>query len=164
MPFSIIPFLLLVVPILEIAVFIVIGQQIGVLMTLALILVTAVIGTILLRSQGFSILTRIRQETDAGRLPGRELGDGAMILIAGVLLLTPGFVTDTIGFLLFVPQIRDRIWQFLRTRIDVVVASAGPQTNGRPPRDKSESVVELDPEEFSERPNPDSPWRGAERD
>lgn len=162
MPFSIIPFLLLVIPILEIAVFIVIGQQIGVFMTLALILVTAVIGTFLLRMQGFSILSRIRRETEAGRLPGRDLGDGAMILVAGILLLTPGFVTDTIGFLLFVPQIRDLIWGFLRTRIDVKVAGSGPRGNSGQKRD--ETVVDLDPENFSERPNPDSPWRDVRRD
>ena len=116
MPFSIIPFLLLVVPILEIATFIVVGGQIGVVATLGMILFTAVLGSILLRIQGFQVLNQLRAATDAGRVPGRELGHGVMILLAGVLLLTPGFVTDTAGFLLFVPFIRNAIWSFLAKR------------------------------------------------
>ena len=86
MPFSIIPFLLLVVPILEIATFIVVGGQIGVVATLGMILFTAVLGSILLRIQGFQVLNQLRAATDAGRVPGRELGHGVMILLAGVLL------------------------------------------------------------------------------
>ena len=92
MPFALIPFLLLIIPILEIVVFILVGRQIGVLWTLGCILLTAVIGSALLRIQGFSILSRIRSETEQGRLPGRELGDGAMILVAGILLLTSGLL------------------------------------------------------------------------
>ena len=118
-PFAIIPFLLLVVPAIEIAAFIVIGGQIGVGWTLAMILVTAVIGTFLLRREGFKVLANIQNETRAGHIPGRTLGDGAMILVAGVLLLTPGFVTDALGFSLFVPFVRDAIWQFLAKRVTV---------------------------------------------
>ena len=106
MPFSLIPFLLLVIPAAEIAVFILVGGQIGVLWTFAAILATAILGSILLRVQGFQIVNRLREETNAGRVPGRELGHGAMILVAGVLLLTPGFVTDALGFLLLVPPLR----------------------------------------------------------
>ncbi|MAW89438.1 MAG: membrane protein FxsA [Phyllobacteriaceae bacterium] len=122
MPFSLIPFLLLVIPLAEIAAFVVIGGQIGVVATLAMIVVTAVIGSILLRVQGFSLIARIQAETDAGRVPGRELVHGVMILIAGVLLLTPGFITDTMGFLLFIPALRDLGWRLLRNRITVVSA------------------------------------------
>ena len=89
MRFSLIPLALIVIPIAEIAAFIVIGDAIGVLPTLALVLVTAIIGSALLRWQGIGILNRIRMETDAGRIPGRDLVHGAMILVAGVLLLTP---------------------------------------------------------------------------
>ena len=97
MSLGIIPFLLLFIPILEIVVFILVGGQIGVVATLAMILFTAILGSILLRIQGFSIVNRIREQTERGELPGRELGNGAMILAAGILLLTPGFVTDTLG-------------------------------------------------------------------
>ncbi len=161
MPFSLIPFLLLVIPIVEIVVFIVVGGQIGIFATLALIFLTAVIGTFLLRQQGFAVLTRIRSETEQGRIPGRDLGDGAMILVAGVLLLTPGFVTDAIGFALFVPQLRDLIWNFLRSRITVV--QAGPRGNMRqnagPGTRRDAPIVDLDADEYAHSPKPESPWR-----
>ena len=122
MPFALVPFLLLAIPIAEIAVFIAVGGAIGIGWTLLLILLTAVLGTLLLRVQGFELLGRIRAETAAGRLPGRELVHGVMLLVAGVLLLTPGFVTDAIGFSLFVPFVRDSIGQFLARRFTVSVA------------------------------------------
>ncbi|MEC9342861.1 MAG: FxsA family protein [Pseudomonadota bacterium] len=148
MPFALIPFLLLVIPVLEIAVFILVGGEIGVLATLGCVLLTAVIGSVLLRVQGFSILSRIRTETDKGRLPGRELGDGAMILVAGILLLTPGFVTDAIGFALFVPAFRTLIWRVVAARVVVTVAAGGTGPRRRGPAD--DDVVDLDPEDFHE--------------
>ncbi|MCG6856517.1 MAG: membrane protein FxsA [Salaquimonas sp.] len=153
MPFALIPFMLLAIPILEIAVFIVVGREIGVWWTLACILATAVIGSALLRIQGFSILSRIRSETEQGRLPGRELGDGAMILVAGILLLTPGFVTDAIGFALFVPAIRTLLWRLIASRMVVTVVSGGgsAQWQGRPGGPVHDAdVVDLDPDEFHE--------------
>jgi UPF0716 protein FxsA len=111
MPVRILPIIFLVVPILEIAVFILIGQQIGLGWTLLLILVTAIIGVYLLRQQGFGVLAQIREDVNAGRLPAQAMAHGVLILVAGLLLLTPGFVTDTLGFLLFVPSIRDWVWR-----------------------------------------------------
>lgn len=163
MRFSFIPFLLLVIPVLEIAVFILIGGEIGVLATLGLILLTAILGSILLRVQGFATLARIRAHVDAGKLPGRDLGDGAMILAAGILLLTPGFVTDALGFALFVPAVRRAIWDFIATR--AIVVTSGPAGDDRRYRGPAgENVVELEPDEFSERSEPgsprhDSPWK-----
>ncbi|MCB1386645.1 MAG: membrane protein FxsA [Nitratireductor sp.] len=156
MPFSILPFLLLAIPVAEIAVFIVVGGQIGVVWTLACIVITAVIGSILLRVQGFQIINRLREETQAGRVPGRELGHGAMILVAGVLLLTPGFVTDTLGFLLFVPPVRDAIWRFLASRIRFTVVGGASSMAGKAFDEHfrssgnrpEEGVVDLDPSEF----------------
>lgn len=169
MPFSIIPFLLLVVPIMEIGVFIVVGGQIGVLWTFALILLTAILGSILLRIQGFQIINRLREETNAGRIPGKSLGDGAMILIAGVLLLTPGFFTDSIGFALFFPPFRSLIWSFLASRIHII--DPREFDGDRPFRDKgrNDNVVELDSEDFSDidedsKPDPASPWRSEIND
>lgn len=144
---------LLGIPILEIAVFILIGGEIGVVATLAMIFVTAVMGTALLRYQGFSLLSRIRAETDAGRIPGEELGHGAMILLAGILLLTPGFVTDAMGFLLFVPAVRKAIWLFAVSRMDIHVV----ETGGRRPH-RPDNVVDLDEDEWSRKPDPETPW------
>lgn len=148
MPFAVIPFLLLAIPVMEIAVFIVVGREIGVLATLAFVFVTAVIGSFLLRVQGLSVVSRIRDEMDAGRVPGRELVDGVMIVAAAILLLTPGFVTDTIGFLLFVPAVRGAVWRFLASRIDIQVAAGGVPGGDR--RRGSGRVVDLDPDEFHE--------------
>lgn len=145
---------------MEIAAFIVIGGQIGVLATLAMVFVTAVIGSILLRIQGFGLVNRIRQETEQGRVPGRELVHGVMILIAGVLLLTPGFVTDTLGFLLFVPAIRDIGWRVVKDRI-VVAGGLGPGMRGgfgsQQPR--GGKTIDLDDDDFTSSGDPNSPWR-----
>ena len=164
MPFALIPFLLLIIPILEIVVFILVGRQIGVLWTLGCILLTAVIGSALLRIQGFSILSRIRSETEQGRLPGRELGDGAMILVAGILLLTPGFVTDAIGFALFVPAFRTLLWRAIAANMVVTVVGGG-STRWQRGAPRQGDVVDLDPEDFHEAgPGSrggkiDGPWR-----
>ena len=161
MPLALIPVLLLVIPILEIAVFIMVGNLIGLWPTLGLVLVTAILGTLLLRRQGLDTLARIQAETRAGRVPARELVNGLMIAIAGVLLLTPGLVTDTLGFLLFIPAIRNAVWSFLKARV-VVVASggfgrgSGPAPQGRP------DVVDLSGSEFERRPDPTTPWRGTD--
>lgn len=165
MAFSLVPFvLLLVLPIAEIVVFIVVGGQIGVLATLGLILLTAILGSILLRVQGLGLLQRISAEAKGGRMPSRELIHGVMVLVAGVLLLAPGFVTDTLGLLLFIPQVRDLGWRLIRDRITIVatsMASGGrarydPQSRYSPQR---EPVIDLDEEDFHRDPSPDSPWR-----
>ena len=122
MPFALIPFLLLVIPIAEIAGFIIIGDLIGLWPTLGMILVTAIGGSILLRVQGFGILNRIQTEMRSNKVPAREMVHGVMIMIAGVLLLTPGFITDTLGFLLFVPPLRDWGWSLIKSRISVAVS------------------------------------------
>lgn len=111
MPVRIMPILFLIVPILEIAVFILVGQQIGLGWTLLLILLTAIAGTFLLRQQGFGVLNRIRDDVNAGRMPAAAMADGVLILVAGILLVTPGFVTDALGLLLFLPPFRAWIWR-----------------------------------------------------
>lgn len=105
------------VPLLEIAVFIQVGGLIGLWPTLALVLLTAAAGTWLLRLQGLATLNRARSQLDRGVLPARELFDGLCLLLAGALLLTPGFVTDTLGLLLFVPALRDLLRNILARRL-----------------------------------------------
>ncbi|MEX3010835.1 FxsA family protein [Hoeflea sp. TYP-13] len=159
MPFSIVPLLLLIVPMAEIAAFVIVGREIGVLWTLALIFVTAVLGSILLRVQGFGLINKIRRETEAGRVPGRELVHGVMILIAGVLLLTPGFITDTIGFLLFVPAIRDAGWTLIKNKISVVSTAGFTQHSSGPgPKRSDAPTIDLDEQDFERDPDPNSPW------
>src|SRR4051812_26878380 len=80
-------------PLLEIVAFVVVGSKIGVLWTIALVISSSIAGSVLLRIQGFGALNRIRTEMAAGRNPGRELAHGFMIIVAGILLVIPGFVT-----------------------------------------------------------------------
>ncbi len=168
MPFTLVPFLLLIIPIVEIGVFIAIGGQIGTFYTLLMILVTAVLGTILLRIEGFRVLDHIRREMSAGRMPTRQLTSGVMIMIAGVLLLTPGFVTDAIGFLLFLPPVQAAIRAFLASRINLQTFGTGSTggfdqhparpDNGRPPSRKG-PVIDLEDDAWTREPDVSSPWR-----
>ena len=159
MPFSLVPFALLIIPLLEIAAFVIIGGQIGVFATLALVVVTAIIGSILLRIQGFGLINRIQNEMNAGRVPARELVQGVMLLVAGVLLLTPGFVTDAAGFLLFLPPVRDAVWSFLRGRVHVVgAAGAGFERHTAPGDAGAGPTIDLDDDDFAREPDPNTPW------
>ena len=159
MPFSLIPFLLLIVPLLEIAAFVVIGGEIGVFYTLALIVATAIVGSILLRIQGFGLLAKIQADMNEGKVPARELVHGLMIMIAGVLLLTPGFVTDACGFLLFVAALRDAAWQLVKNRIKVVgPGGEQPFSRGTSQRSSGGPTIDLDEDDYEREPDPNSPW------
>jgi UPF0716 protein FxsA len=153
---SLIPFLFLAVPLTEIAVFVLVGSKIGVLPTIGLVILTAAAGSILLRWQGFKALARIQSELAAHRVPGREMVQGVMVLLAGFLLLTPGFVTDTLGLLLFIPAVRDRVWRFLSARVNVQTFGTG--FSQRAPARSEPGVVDLDEDEYQRDSNPDSPW------
>ena len=98
--------LFLVVPFLELYVLIQVGQVIGALPTIGLLIVVSVVGAWLVKREGFATLARARQRIDAGQVPGRELVDGVLILFAGALLMTPGFLTDVFGVLLLLPPVR----------------------------------------------------------
>jgi UPF0716 protein FxsA len=113
-----------VVPLIEIACFILIGNAIGLWPTLLGVLVTALAGSILIRSQGIALLAQIRETIGRGQLPTRALGDAMMVGIAGALLLAPGYFTDLIGILLLVPPVRSVIYRFLASRITVVAPRA----------------------------------------
>jgi len=104
--------LFLVVPIVEIYLLIQVGSVIGALPTIALVVLTAVIGSAMLRHQGISVLRRAQQNIDQGILPARELLDGVFLVVGGALLLTPGFVTDAIGFMCLLPV--SRAWMISR--------------------------------------------------
>ncbi len=105
------------VPLLEIAVFIQVGGFLGLWTTLAIVVATAVLGTAMLQIQGFGILRKAEQHLDKGELPIAEVVSGVFLLVAGTLLLVPGFVTDAVGFALFVPAIRLALGRFILQRM-----------------------------------------------
>jgi UPF0716 protein FxsA len=98
--------LFIVVPIAELYVIIQVGQAIGVVPTLILLLADAVLGSLLLKHQGRTAWRRFNEALAARRFPGREVADGALIIVGGTLLLTPGFITDIFGLFLLLPPTR----------------------------------------------------------
>ena len=93
-------------PLIELYVLIQVGSEIGALSTILLLILTAVVGIWIVRYQGFGVLMRVRDLLDRGEVPAIELLDGALILVAGLCLILPGFVTDSLGFLLLIPPLR----------------------------------------------------------
>lgn len=147
---------LVAIPIIEIALFIEIGGAIGLLPTIGLVILTAVAGTFLLRAQGFATLARLQGSLAEGGDPTGPLAHGAMILFAGALLLTPGFFTDAVGFLLLLPPVREtlirKVGPILARRMTVVAAGAA--QNGRSPHraPEDEDIVDVNYEDITEGP------------
>ncbi len=113
------PLLFIVVPLVELYFIIVVGDIIGALWTVLLVLLTAVIGVNLLRIQGMSTLTRAQRNMEQGQIPAMEMMEGVALAFAGVLLITPGFITDTIGFLCLIPASRQAIIRYILARASV---------------------------------------------
>lgn len=107
------------VPMIEIALFIQVGGAIGLWPTLLIVLITAVLGTYLVRTQGALALGQLRSSFSDMRDPTEPLVHGAMILFAGALLLTPGFFTDAVGFSLLVPGVRTAAYRAIRARVNI---------------------------------------------
>jgi UPF0716 protein FxsA len=155
------------VPLIEIGLFIEIGGLIGLWPTLTLVLLTAAVGSWQLRAQGLATLARARQQLDRRELPTRELFDGFCLVIAGALLLTPGFMTDVIGLALFVPGVRDALRRFLANRMETAAetrvwvdgeeVSAG---GGRPRPGAGGRVIEGDYRDVSDSDDDDEPPMG----
>ena len=117
--------LFVAVPLIEIALFIQVGGLIGLWPTLAIVLLTAIVGTALMRSQGAQAWAEVQRAFAELRDPSRPLAHGVMILIAGMLLLTPGFFTDTVGLLLLVPAVRDAVMRYLARHVQVTRVQMG---------------------------------------
>lgn len=121
----------LVVPIVEIYVIVQVGQEIGALPTVALLVVESLIGAWLVRREGGRAWAALRTAVTSGQLPSRELADAALVLIGGTLLLTPGFVTDVFGFLFVLPLTRPvarrLLAGFVARRATVAVSRIGPR-------------------------------------
>lgn len=111
--------LFIAVPLIEIALFIQVGGAIGLWSTLAVVVVTAVLGAYLVREQGRQALEGLRTSFNQLDDPSEPLAHGAMILFSGALLLTPGFFTDALGFALLVPAFRKAAFRFLKSRVKV---------------------------------------------
>ncbi len=101
--------LFIAVPIIELAVIIQVGQALGVLNTIGLLLLVSFVGAWLVKREGMGVWRRFRRQVDQGVVPARELADGVMIIFAGALLMTPGFVTDLLGLCLLLPPVRAAI-------------------------------------------------------
>jgi UPF0716 protein FxsA len=111
---------LLLLPLVEIALFIIVGRAIGLLPTLALVIGAAIAGGLLLRHQGLGVITRLRSNVSAGTIPGRTMFDAMLIGIAAVFLVLPGFLSDVVALALLVPGIRSWIFSALAGRVRVV--------------------------------------------
>ncbi|EEO00496.1 membrane protein FxsA [Vibrio cholerae] len=117
--FPILLFLFIAVPVIEIALFIQVGGVLGVWPTIALVLLTAIVGASLVRSQGLQTLLTVQQRLAQGQLPAQQILEGVMLAVAGVLLLTPGFFTDILGMLVLLPAPRAYLAKQLMSRVVV---------------------------------------------
>jgi UPF0716 protein FxsA len=133
-----------VVPIVEIYVLIQVGQVIGPWWTILLLIADSILGTWLVRREGARAWRALRSALDSGRMPATELADGALILIGGTLMLTPGFVTDGLGILLILPFTRPVFRRLLAGIVTrrLVVLSAGPGNATRPGSRSRGTVVQ----------------------
>ncbi|TIQ31319.1 MAG: membrane protein FxsA [Mesorhizobium sp.] len=165
MRLSLFPLFLILLPLLEIAGFVVVGREIGALATVGLVILSSIAGSLLLRHQGFGVMARVRAEMDAGRDPSRQLAHGAMIVLVAVLLIIPGFITDIIAILLLLPPVRDLAWRLLKNRI-VVATSFSSGFSAR----RRDRVIDLDDsdytreDDFKRGPDHNSPWRRLKDD
>lgn len=153
---------LVAVPIIEIALFIELGGWVGLWPTIALVVVTAILGGILLRMQGFAAMQRLQASVAGGGDPSGPLAHGVMILVAGLLMLTPGFFTDAVGFSLLVPPVRSALIGWVGPKLAARAVYMGPGAQGRerprPDQPIDADYVDLDAEPDPEKPRGDSGW------
>ena len=105
--------LFIIIPVTELYILIEVGKKIGSLTTIGVIILTGIIGAYLVKGQGFMILRKIQNDLNEGIMPGDSLIQGAIILAGGILLLTPGFVTDIVGFIFLIPVSRNIVKKYL---------------------------------------------------
>lgn len=143
--------LFIVVPLVELYVIIQVGQAIGALWTIGLLVLDSILGSLLLRAQGRTVWRRFRAALAAGRPPARETVDGALVIFGGALMLTPGFVTDLFGILLLLPPsraiARRGIMRNARSRLFLGLAGAAGAARGRTQQDYDVNTTghEIDP-------------------
>jgi UPF0716 protein FxsA len=146
----------LLVPVIEIYLFIEVGSRIGFFATIGLCFLTAIIGSWIVRSQGIGLLVRAQSDLNQGVVPARAMGEGAMVSFAGMLLIVPGFFTDLMGFLLLIPFVRRAVMARIGRNFRVAGgAPSGERFDG--------PIIEGEAHEIrpgDEQPaNENSPWR-----
>jgi UPF0716 protein FxsA len=147
------------VPLIEIALFIQVGGVIGLGWTLLIVVITAILGTYLVRQQGLRAIGDVQRSFSELRDPTEPLAHGLMILFSGALLLTPGFFTDAVGFSLLMPQVRVALFQFIRSRMKVQSFTMG---NGPQPGKQPSDVIDGDFEEVEPPKNPNQNGPGGQ--
>lgn len=135
-------FSVLALPLIEIALFIAIGQAIGLLPTLLGIVLTGIIGAMVLRWQGVATLRELQARLERGEMPARQMGDAMLIGLAGLLLLLPGYFTDLLGLLLLLPFTRGLIYRVLARNMKVVDVTASYRRVDDP------ELIELEPRDW----------------
>lgn len=150
-----IPLLLLALPLIEIALFILVGRAIGVLPTLGLVILAVVVGGFVLRQQGLGVLNRMRTNMQTGTLPGQTLFDGMLLGLAAVLLIIPGFLGDFVAILLLLPPVRAWLYKTLTRNITVVETttsyrSASP-ADPTPPHINGPGTIDLDDDDWQRK-------------
>ena len=126
----------LALPLLEIAVFILVGRAIGLFPTLALVILAALAGGLLLRQQGLSTLSRLRNNVNAGAIPGRTMFNAMLIGLAAILLVLPGFLSDVVALALLVPPVRGWLFSALASRVRVVETTTSYRRHDAPGGDQ----------------------------
>jgi len=142
----------------EIAGFIIVGRSIGVFATLILLVCAMLVGVVLLRAQGKGIIQRIRKELERGHVPDRHLLEGLMLVIASVLLIIPGFISDIFGLLLFLPPLRALLWHLMAKYVTSSIKFTPYATRGTK-NTPDDIIIELDEDEYQAQGNEKSPWR-----
>ena len=141
--------LFIIVPIAELALLIQVGSWIGFWPTLALLVLDAVLGSMLMRSQGRAAWRRFNVAIEEGRAPAREALDGVLVIFGGALLLTPGFITDIFGLLFLIPPTRVLVRRLIvrRATLRVMNVATPPGRNGRP-QDVDGTAVDIEPDQL----------------
>ncbi|MEM7540147.1 MAG: FxsA family protein [Pseudomonadota bacterium] len=135
---------LIAVPLVEIYVILTVGQRLGAGPTIALIIITAIAGAWLLRREGLSTLARAQSHLQNGELPALELLEGLVLLVTGALLLTPGFCTDAVGFVLLIPQVRRALVKNFAAKVVVTAPRRPPPGDGNGTTYEGDYRVERD--------------------
>ena len=146
--------LFILIPLLEIWLFILLGGFIGAYPTLFVILLTAILGTFLVKTQGINVLKEIQSKFNGLENPTESIVHGAMILFAGALLLTPGFFTDSVGFLLLLPKVRKAAFFWLKNKVNLLKYSSSERSSGD--KNKYSDIEVTDYKEVE--PEQKSPW------
>lgn len=128
------------IPLVELYVIIEVGSELGGILTVFLVVFTAVLGGLLVRMQGFSTLMRVKEVTDRGEVPALEMMEGMLLMVAGVMLLLPGFITDIFGFLLLIPPLRQRLIMTYLKKARIIRPAGNPNAHDASTRNQPKII------------------------